>query len=243
MFLNYLYFWVGCALALVAAILACLIKRQRRMILVTGVTHMPFFWMVFTLEGTYWTPTRLCGGAVGIEDILVGFGAGGITWFFVSLWPFARYLSFDFNGTLFWKRYLILSGVGMTIFFGICYGSGVPMAALILALSLGGCIVLAHRPGLWRVSLAGMVSFMVAWFIVAKTVFLLNPGMLQEWNLSRPMGRPLWGVPLGEILWGAGFGFAWPTFAAYLADARFARKATTKLKNSSWLQRIRLASP
>ena len=57
---------------------------QRMLMLLAGAITLPFFPLAALFNGEYWTPVRLGGGPLGLEDALYSFALGARAWFLAA---------------------------------------------------------------------------------------------------------------------------------------------------------------
>jgi hypothetical protein len=94
------------------------------------------------------------------------------------------------------------------------------MTATILAFTVLTVVILWRRRDLWPLAVTGALGYTLVYVAVLKLWYELVPGFGAQWNAVALWGPMVFGVPLDEVAWAAAFGLAWPTFAAYLFDAR-----------------------
>jgi hypothetical protein len=108
------------------------------------------------------------------------------------------------------------------------------MTSAILAILAAVVSLLVLRPDLWRFSVAGGIGFAPIYCGVVKGVFWIWPGFASCWRSTPPWGVRLFGIPLGEIAWAAGFGLYRPLFAAYVMDLRLSALMPSRLRGFIW---------
>lgn len=217
----YSYLWAAIFVTLAAAVLLALLPRQRTPMLISGATSASVAWCGFTLEGVYWSPSRIGGGAFGVEDLLIAFAVG------VGAWSLAASPDYFSLRTLSWHRRVAVWRLGGCLISGVVgflglWLAGFPAMSLYIGcLGTGAVGVLVWRTALWPIAMSGALGFALVWFLISTVYFLVWPGSVLQWNASSVWGRPCMGVPLGELAWAATFGAAWPLFTAFVLDARF----------------------
>ena len=100
----------------VLASLGFLSPRHRKIILVSGLASAPVFPLILLLEGTYWTPQRLGGLALGLEDALCSFAVGALAGL-VSICPFQHRITMLIRTKTAWCRYIVFGTITVGIFF------------------------------------------------------------------------------------------------------------------------------
>lgn len=220
----YPYLWASLFAVIVALILITLQRNFRIPILLSGMTCVSNAWCVFTLEDVYWSPMRLGGQAIGIEDFLMGFSAGVIT---MSIAISLNQL----NGTvLTWQKKTIPLRISMGVLLGISlflglWWLGIPAMALYLSVMLFSILIfLLWRPSLWPLALTGGLGFPLIWMLLAMVSFWAWPDFIHQWNATTLWGGNLiLGVPIGELFWAILFGASCPLFIAFVIDVRFSQ--------------------
>jgi hypothetical protein len=194
-------------------------RAQRWPMVLSGLLVMPFSLYSLPIEPEYWHPTRVAVLFIGPEDILIAFGSGGTVWL-LSTWLVRDRLTVNLNPSRMARRYL-LGTLGGLIIGAICRLAGAgPITAMVISFFLFALCVFWLGGKLWPLAVAGLSGFTVVYFAVTKLVFTLNPGFLNQWNTAALWGPRVLGIPLDEIAAAAGFGLAWPLFAAYFFDTR-----------------------
>lgn len=175
------------------------------------------------MEGCYWSPKRVGGGAFGVEDLLTGFAVG------VFAWLLAAVPGLVSSRTLHWRRRpavwrLVGCWTGGVLGFFVLWRVGAPPMPLYIAcLGAGALGMVLCRPVLWPMAVSGALGLALLWFVVVTICFLIWPDSVSGWNETSALGRLYVGVPLGELVWAAAFGGAWPMFTVFVLDARLGR--------------------
>jgi len=94
-----------------------------------------------------------------------------------------------------------------------------PMTATVLVSSMLGVGILALRPELRWLSLAGAAIFTPAYFLFVLALFEFNPDYVNQWNKAGLWGYYVLGVPVDEIAWAATTGAVWPLIAGWCMGA------------------------
>jgi hypothetical protein len=200
-----------------------LARGQRRMALAGALLALPLAPLALLHEDEYWTPVRVGGFRPGAEDALFLALCGGMAWL-VAVWPVHRRLRLHagVGRRLVRCLALILLPLGVSLVL-LRWGTD-PMSVTLLAQGGLALQVLALRPALWPLGLAGLVQgSLYHWAFLRVVVFPLWPGFLGQWRAGGPWMAPLGGVPLGEVLWAGTFFAAWPLLLALASDARLTR--------------------
>ena len=200
------------AILMVARIL--LLKSQQRIVFTSSLAAIaPCLFSVY-FENEYWSPTRIGGFQLGIEDALFSFDTAATSMLMTILILSSR-LTFDFQMRLFIKRSLIPSFLAVIIFLSGCWAGLNAMTSLLLTQAALIAILLGFRPDMLLMAIVGLFGFVPVYFIIVKVYFWMWPDFVYEWNQNHLWGRLVWGVPLGEVVWALGFGAMWPLFVGY----------------------------
>lgn len=197
----------------------------------SGLLMLPFAYTSVLIEPTYWLPVRLAVFLTGPEDFIIAFACGG-TSLLISIWFLQDRLIFTLDPARMARRYIIGTFSGLTIG-GLFRLLGIgPLAAMVMAFVCFGLVVFWLGRRLWQVALAGLIGFTCLYFGVVKTMFILYPDFIQQWNTPNLWGPQIFGVPLDELTGAAGYAAAWPLFIAYVFDARLRQSKDMKTIDS-----------
>jgi hypothetical protein len=176
----------------------------------------------YFLEYNYWTPSRLGGVRIGIEDFLISYAVGVIPWYLVAiLWKKRLRVRLQWTRAI---RNFLMAAASCYVTYLIAVWTGMnPMTALIAVCVLMAFALLYLRPGNWPLALTGMITFPAVWFVVVAVTFRLFPDFLTAWNLASQWGRPLYGVPIGEIVWSVVFGAVLPLLTGIVFNVEIIR--------------------
>jgi hypothetical protein len=204
------------SLMLFLALGTALLKKEHRNIMVLGgLLNATSFGFLVYLEGVYWSPLRIGGGILGIEDVLCSFDVAAMAWFIVSL-IMCRRIEYGFRWEIFLKRFFFLSGLAVSFFLFFC-GVGVSgMTSLLCTCVAASLVMLLLKRSLWPLAAVGLFSFTLLYLFVVKIYFLMWPDFVEQWSPAPPWGTRFWGIPLGEISWAAVFGAYWPLFTGHI---------------------------
>jgi hypothetical protein len=196
---------------------------HRRLIVRLGLLMIPnclfplghhWYWI------DYWNPTRVGGWMMGPEDVIFAFDIGA-TGCLAAIW-LSRHRLIVAEQPVPRLGRLLAAGIPAQCAFLMLLSMGQSsMASAVLAMLVTVVPLLLLRPDLWRFSVAGGVGFSLFYCGIVKAVFWMWPEFVYCWKNTSPWGLLLFGIPLGEIAWAAGFGLCWPLFAGYVFDLRF----------------------
>lgn len=194
-------------------------RKQRLPMILSALLATPCSVHTLALEPRYWHPTRVVFSRFGPEDLLIAFGCGGTVWL-ISTWLVRDRLTVHLDPRKMAWRYLLVA-LGVLVVGGICWLLGTrPMTAMIAAFALVVLWILLLESGFWPLALAGLAGFTLLYIAVTKPVITLSPEFASQWNAAGLWGPRFLGIPVDEIAAAAGYGMAWPLFAAFLFDAR-----------------------
>lgn len=195
-----------------------LTRAQWKTMVLCGLANVPCFVFLVLLENEYWSPVRLGGLALGIEDILCSFAVAAMGWFVIGLF-FADRIPLLVRGKILLLRYAILatlSGITFLLLSSLMNLSG--MTALILTCLVVAAVMFLARRSLWPVVLVSLLGFPIFYLCIVKVYFLIWPEFVHQWNSTTLWGKPVFGIPLGEITWSVVFGVYWPLFVMFITD-------------------------
>lgn len=200
-------------LPVLAAVALALVWLRRshlgRVAFWSGLGCLPCGLLALMHNGEYWSPVRLGGAPLGIEDFIFSFEAGAGAWL-AAAWPLRRRLA----GAASDGRVLLWGGAAGAASWGL-WRAGAEVMISTLAGTLGLLVVLlARRFRLWPLALTGMAVFTPVYFAVVRIQFAFWPDYILAWNPAGPWAAPVWGIPLGEIVWGPAFAALWPVVVA-----------------------------
>lgn len=203
----------GAVLAMLA-----LAGPQRRTALAAGgieALHAP---LTPLFDQVYWSPARLGGGWMGIEDILLCFCLGVGSWVAASL-PWRRRLV----GRAGWRRaawrLVVISVLSAPPSFALRALGLTTMETLIAGMLAVGAVLGLRRPDLVRIGLAGALAYPPVYVAIIVAGAALTPTLFAMWDGPELWGPRLAGLPLDEFAWVSAFAFAYPLIIATALDA------------------------
>lgn len=200
---------------------------HRRLVISLGFIMMPSFLFSAVLTPDYWSPLRLGGWTIGIEDALCSFNVGASAFLPAAFFYRSRLVH---SGQLVPKigRFLAAITLGQALYFLLWFAGVSSMTALILTLSMAVVLLLRLCPHLWQFCLGNGIAFTLFYCALVKVLFRIWPSFPACWRTTPPWGARLLGIPFGEVVGAASFGVFWFLFAGYIFDLRvtgFARSA------------------
>lgn len=188
--------------------------RFRRSLLLAGMIELlhvpPLIWF----QNVYWSPNRLGGLALGIEDILVSFAIGVGAWF-CAIWPWRARLRLQIEAGVVVRRLLIVALPSTLFAIGVwLLGSGVmpvllyTMAATLLALGW-------HDRRHLRLSATAVLLYTPYYTAILWLTEALFPGFFTIWDGPQLWGVDLWGLPLEELAFVVAYSAVWPMILGF----------------------------
>jgi hypothetical protein len=192
-------------------------REQVRLTHYTGLASGPGGLFLYFLEGNYWTPGRIGGLRLGVEDFLISYAVAAMVWYLVAL-VWGRRLRLQLYWPSVLRRYL-MAAIGCDLTYLTMVWVGVdPMTSLLLTCLLASIALWWLRRSNWPLAVTGVVAFTLVWFSVVAITFWLLPDFVLKWNLTGEWGQHVFGVPAGEIVWALVFGVFWPLFTGFVFD-------------------------
>jgi hypothetical protein len=190
---------------------------QKRMMIISGLMMIPLAPLAVLNNGDYWSPERLGGGALGVEDFLFSFLCGGAAWF-EAVWLFRNRVTAAIESLLFIARYAWLMAVGVsTCLLGMFMGFD-SLSSVLLCYSILIFILLVLRFSLWPMAVVAGLQGLIYYWVFMKIVFWIWPDFLMQWSSKNIWYENLLGVPAGELAWAATYTAVWPLIIAYASD-------------------------
>ncbi|MBL8838117.1 MAG: hypothetical protein JNL66_17840 [Alphaproteobacteria bacterium] len=172
---------------------------QRRAMVASGAFCAPLGALSIVM-GDYWSPQRVGGLALGLEDFLFSFQAGASAWFWGSL-VVRRSLVVTIALRAMIGRLLGVA-IASAAILSILWAAGMsgPAAVFVLSLVIVGA-VLAWRPRLWGVAAATALLFSGTYVLLLWGLFALLPELSSQWPSGAVWATPVFGLPVGEYIW------------------------------------------
>jgi hypothetical protein len=216
-FLDYPYLWSSLAYLLTAALFAAAWPAGRRLLLAVGLLHLPFALGAVLHVPEYWNPRVIWTWLIAPEDLLFSL-AVGVESFFLAAWPLRRRLSWTPAPRRSLLRFCAMAGAGLSLLPLLYYACGLRDVMLITLTgytAVAGAILLLRRE-LWPLGVNGMLGYAMLYLLQAGAVLHIWPRFTAQWTPGAQLPWAPWGIPGYELVWAAGFGLAWPLFAAYV---------------------------
>lgn len=214
------YLALGLAILCLGLAWLAIVPARPRVALWAALAAAPFglFEYLFYVP-EYWSPQQWRLSWVGIGDLVFTFAAGGVAWLLATT-PVRGRLSVTWGARRVARRFLGCTVIGLALA-TLIWQAGIPMyLASLVAMWVGWASVVWRNPHLRWLGLVGGPGFALAYVVLLRLTFGLAPEFHQQWNWATLSGVTWAGVPLEEVLWAATFGAVWPSFMAYVLDAR-----------------------
>lgn len=197
---------------------------QRKPALLSGALGMPFAGLGTWFVPVYWDPQMVWRvGRVGLEDLVFSFAFAAWAWLF-AIWPVRKRATIHVRWRFLLAGYAGLVTCAMSTFGLACLIVGDPMASVLMTFAVGVVFHLFLRPEFWRVALAGVLGFGLAYVLYMKFLLDGSPVFASFWAETKPWSTPCWGIPVGEWAWAVGYGACWPLFLAFLFRAEMKKE-------------------
>ena len=188
---------------------------------------------VVIYEGEYWSPTRLLPGAPGVEDFLLGFSIGSLTWL-AMIWPSRNQAYLRLVWTTFLSRFLLMtaaSTLGIALLTSYLHLSAI-VATILTQFAIVGVIFWmrpAYQPLFWQAVLIFVPYYFLGHFLASQVI----PDYGAMWTGVPILGLTWQGLPIiDELLWIISF-MSYPLVLAFAADLNFTRPYPTKSSGRS----------
>jgi len=196
-----------------------IIRKPGNLALVGGLGYVPLLPFSLVFEGQYWSPVRLGGWWLGIEDLINLFNLGFTVCLLASL-PFRSTLWLAFQPRQILTRAATLGPMAAAVFLAFWLTGTDPITSNFAANSVMLILVLILRKDLWPLALSGFLVYGLFFFLWGKTNFLVWPDFLLQWNQDNFWGVRYLGLPIGEIGYGFSLGSFYPAYVAYCCNVR-----------------------
>jgi hypothetical protein len=230
----YPYLWASLlsfAILLVPVLLA-MPRKLRGSLFIVGLLNAGTSPFCALLEVTYWSPVRIGGWRLGVEDFIIGFVLGAAAWG-AAIWPMRHRIELN-GGIIAAIRRLALTLAYLIPFVGL-HALGLSwMSSFLMAMAVVFVVQLLLRPSLWPLAICGVLVFVPLYFLYLQLLLVIWPAFYLQWNPATPWGLSFLGAPLGEITWSVLFALALPLLAGYILDIRLAhgpRRRLPKVKS------------
>jgi hypothetical protein len=220
------YFFSNLPLCGLVVAITCLKRetRYRRVAFFSGFACMfccPL-WMPFE---DYWHPVLLFKPPWRIEDLVYQYWTGSAAWIAAAVWLRPEWVVGVRSTAAALLRMLPLA-LGAALFVALWLAGMNVMTACILSEGVMLLLLLGRRRSLWRLALAGMITYTPFYAMVVKIQFALWPSYVSYWSPAYPWGRTILGIPSGEIASALSFSGMWPTLIAWALDIRGGQEAS-----------------
>jgi hypothetical protein len=200
--------------------------NQRQAMLIAGLSLVPLTPLAALYEASYWSPVRLGGQRVGIEDIVFMFHTGALIWL-LSVWVFRHRVRPNPRTAQFIRRYLGLGSASVVLLLLFLYSGLDTMTSALMGVAIVGLIALFFRPQLWPLAPAGAVGYTVYYVALLNFCFWVWPDLVSYWNPANPWSYLVVGIPVGELAFAVVLGAAHPLILGFALDAVLEPRAET----------------
>lgn len=225
---TYPYLYSSLFALLIVLVLAVLLPRHRKGILLGGLLGAPFGMLSFEFVPDYWNPEFAVpvylGGHFffGLADIVFSFATGALAWLFLVhrtngsiSWQipaqriFLRFLMYGVPGIL------IARALKMTVL------PELPMVATFIGIAIMSVLYFRAKP--WAVILAVQASlrFTAVYVVFLLAIIWLMPSSLAYWNTPHHLSFQILGLPFFEVAWAAVYSLVFPMFQMTVIDAKW----------------------
>jgi hypothetical protein len=198
-------------------VLFSITPRQRLNTLIAGVYWLPLTPLA-SFHNAYWSPARLGRLEFGIEDALYLFNVSTLGWL-LSMVIVEKHSHLVLPRIINCRRYLLFIGVGCAAVLVLLFLGVDVMTAHIAANCLIVILLIVRFPKYWILFLSGSLLLTIVVVLEQKLWFFLWPEFLKSWNAETFWGRPLGGVPLGEVVFHLTFAVASPLGVSFCREA------------------------
>jgi hypothetical protein len=188
-----------------------------------GLACTPFSLAELTARG-YWRPVLLGGMGFGVEDLIFTYTAGAAAWLAAAYWSRETCVASVCELRIAILRMMPWAIPTTAVGLGLGWAGMDHITSTLIPAA--GCLLflLCRRASLWRLALAGVISFTPLYVLTVKLQFAAWPMYISYWNADGPWGTLALGLPRGEIAWAAMLGALWPVVTASALDIRFDRQ-------------------
>jgi hypothetical protein len=216
---GHLYFWSEAIAGGVTLSALCAAGRLRRPAIVAGTLMIFASPLAIIHDGTYWTPARLFGGPLGIEDAMFSWRFTVIA-ILTAFWPWRRMglvrSSPASPGEI--TVLVVVCGLGVAAAIWVA-GWGV-MPSFLVAQASAALILVVRHPDLANCTVRGAIALALVHGLHLVCAVELVPGFATMWVGSEPPLAVIAGIPIEEALWATAFGACAPAMWAVATGDR-----------------------
>ncbi|MCB1487467.1 MAG: hypothetical protein KDJ88_08420 [Bauldia sp.] len=191
----------------------------RTSIFVAGLVNTLYGLPVASFDAPYWTPNRIGGFPVGVEDVIVSFSLGAGVWF-AAILPFGRQMTITGRWPEGLARFAWIGVGGMAFVLLARMIVPVYMPALLLVMIAMAFVLGWLRPHLLPPALAALLVYPVYYAAILYLTEAIVPGFFDIWDGPELWGPRLFGLPVEEIVFVAAFSFTFALIAGTVVGAR-----------------------
>ncbi len=192
---------------------------QRRMMLLAGGLQLALLPLGLWWAPTVWTPVRMVGGWLPLEDAICAFGFGAGAWCMATL-AFRESCVAQADLRQFLHRAVLVT-VPAAALYAALHAAGVngDVGAFVVPMAVAGWL-LARDPDLLPLAICGGVGCALFYYAELRLWFAMWPQARGWWAPFTVWDQDFAGVPAGEIAWALMIGAAHPTVVAFLCAVR-----------------------
>jgi hypothetical protein len=192
---------------------------QRAAMFASGALFTPWGALA-PLLSDYWSPARVGGLPMGIEDFVISFQTGAAIWFWASL-PVRQTIVVDLRLLPMVAKSACFA-VGFLAAAAVLAAIGVSAITQVIVLpAILATILLQSRPSHWRFALSAAVCYTLWYCMLLLVLYSFLPNLAAEWRTGQFWTISVLGLPLGEIVWALVGSTAHALLFANIARARF----------------------
>lgn len=209
--------------------------QHRKVMLWASLFTMPFGLTEPLFVPSYWMPPSVFDLAArtgfDIESLIFCFGIGGTAavLFDVLFQSAPRPIEPDERDQRRHRFHRLALVSPFVVFMALVWLDWNAIYPAILAMTVGAVANVLCRPDLLRATAVGCVGFIVYYAVFFAGLEWMSPGYVERvWNLEALTGWFVFGLPIEEVLFAAGFGAMWAgVFHHYTWHARHRTVTTT----------------
>jgi hypothetical protein len=214
----YTYLVVDAIFLLVWSILFLHRKDLRYKIILSSLVILPLGIFDYLSQPSYWHPPTFFSIPVGLEGVLLGFSLGGIGAVLYDEISKQHLRKLKRKKPSLLAHFIVpLAVAGTSFLLHVAFHINM-MISLPIGLTIGFILILLIRPDLKKPILFSGIYFGILYYLILFCWLYFFPEARNWWNLEIYSGLAVFGVPLGEALFGFLFGAFWGPIYEFLFD-------------------------